>query len=221
MIIEIIHKALAEEAKRELNRVGSGKWKPSSFGHCYRSQVYDKMGVKKETVTEPIAMLKMKLGSAIHSVIQKIVSANTSCLVEYCIENDDVTAFVDLLLPECVVEIKTTDCEKFKKIAKYTEEDLVEHKKENVLQAVCYAIDTGRKKVVLLYINTCTMEMKEFELDAEKYRDLVVNELDMLNSNFEKDKLPLKMCRLYHGYEYRYCGHQKRCAEDEQKKGAF
>lgn len=222
MIKEIIEQACLTQAQKDLHRKRSGKFKPSSFGHCYRAQFYERSGVVKEETPDVKSILRMTTGKLLHSFLQTILSSNLLSMVEYKLETDNISAYVDLVAENSVVEFKTTSCKSFKKLEKYQSiDELIEHKKDNVLQVLYYAKHLNRNKAYLVYLDTCSFNMLEFEIDVAQYESVLTEEIDILDQIWEKQELPPKSCRLYHGYEYKFCGFAKKCEEDELKKGDF
>ena len=217
MVIDKINEMLVKEEVERKVRVRSSKYNPSSFGRCFRYQVWNR---QNKEVTNPIphsTLLRFKVGTKMHEAIQALYPKEC-CEVE--IDLADIKGFVDIVSCGQVIEIKSKNMFGFKLMKKsgYRVED---KETANILQVMFYAMVMECDSGVLLYIDTNTMETLEFELELKDWVGAVKEELEILRMFWNKAKdglLPAPLPRAYGGKECKYCGFYDACQEEESKK---
>ncbi len=214
-LIKTFNNFLDEEQEKRKERVSSGKMTPSSFGQCYRRQIYK---IKKYEMSNPPdlpSIKRMMLGSVVHETIQKAFPK-----IEVPIETDYLKGYADIVGDDYVADIKTINPYAFKWIQKT--KDIKEDKKDAWLQVATYGVLLKKKYVKLLFVNTGDFnKMEEFTFPTENWKDDVEDEIGYNKVLMVKDKLPPKEPRLYgedkdgNPRECDYCAYKDLCKGGE------
>ena len=215
----IVDKHLLWQQERSEKREKSGRWHPSSFGKCYRSQYWQRLNEPKSNVLEAKTLRVFAIGKIIHSFIQNIVSKYEYSIIESVIDNEDVLAFVDIVGIDEVIEIKSVRSFGFRMIKKEGF-DLVRDKEPELLQALYYGVKKEKKQVRLVFVDKDTLEFMEFVVEVEPFVPLLKIEFEILNAYWDKKELPPMLPRAYKGKECKYCGYANKCkTEREENNG--
>ena len=204
------HSLIKEQAKRK-DRVRSGKFSPSSFGKCYRSQIWNRANVEI-TNPPPVETLRIwAIGHLFHNWMQSVLPKHET---EVKIEDIDILGFADVVFPDTVEDIKTIRSYGWNKINKVGY-DITKDKMEEVLQVVWYAGRIGKKMAKIIKIEKDGCKIKEFLFFVEEHIEDVRKELKALRAYWKIYKmneiLPPAEPRTYGGKECKYCGFSNKC----------
>ena len=215
MIQQLIDSALMAEQELKSKKVRSGKFSPSSFGRCYRYQIWNR---KNEAQTNPVsveALRRFKVGNIIHAYAQSFFpNAQREVLV---LSGDDMVGYADIVLENEVVDIKSCRSYEFKTFLK-KDYDIREGKSQNCLQVATYALFLNRPQARLIFIEKDALDSKEFVLQTKDFKKEVEEELEILRGFWKNDKLPAPLPRAYGGKECGYCGFKDKCFKLEGKE---
>ena len=220
MIQTLIDEAL--KSKNDKPRKRSGKFSPSSFGKCYRAQVWNRADVQKTDEPEDRVLRVFKAGKLFHDFVQGvIVDNNPDMQTEVKVEEDDVIGFADLVNGDIVYDLKTVHSGAFH----YMKEDISESKKPNILQVIFYAMCLEKPKAALVFISKDDLCLKEYTFFTDKWGHEVSEELTQLRYHWAKwqgsKTLPPASPRAYKDSkgkckECEYCSWKTLCAETEK-----
>jgi hypothetical protein len=204
---EIRDKELIKEYEKGLSRIRSGKFNPSSFGSCYRSQFWGRMNEPKTNHPTVEFMRRWSVGTLYHKDYERYFP---DAVKEILVEEDDVKGFLDIELPDRVVDIKTVMDFKFKKIATdgynpYEDTD------GYGLQIGYYMKKRGKQLGELVFVNLADSKAREVNVELPKIEPDVDKELSTLRGYWARKELPPEGPRKYNKSECRYCGYTLRC----------
>jgi len=208
MIEKLINEKLLEETKSK--HVSSGKWKPSSFGYCYRRQFWQRLGEEGEPLD--LRTLRIfKVGNLFHDFVEGFLPHT-----EQVVETDDIKGYADIVENDCVSDIKTQHSRAFW-YAKKPEYDVKKEKEPNWLQVAWYALQLGKKYCRIVFISKDDLTMNEYQFPAEDFKEKVDNELSTLRNLWKNGVLPPATPRLYNGKECEWCQYQKKCKGEKNE----
>jgi len=207
MIQEIIDAKLKEEQDKKSTRVRSGKFSPSSFGKCYRSQIWNR---KNEPVTNPPDERTLRVFSAghlFHDFVQRYLPDSQT---EVECKGENVYGRADIVLNDTVIDLKSVHSKAFWYMTR-PNYDVKSDKLSNWLQVTCYALILGKPRVGLVFISKDDMCIQEYYFDAKDFEHLLKTELTTLKEYWDKDELPPAEPRAYNGSECKFCGFVEKC----------
>lgn len=222
-IQSLIDEALA--AEQGVVRKRSGKFSPSSFGKCYRAQVWNRANVAKTDEPEDRVLRVFKAGKLFHDFVQGVITKNnTDIQTEVMVSEDDVVGFADIVNGDTVYDLKTVHSGAFH----YMKDDISESKKPNILQVIYYATMLKKAKATLVFISKDDLCLKEYTFFVSKWEKAIAEELKELRSAWEgwnKKILPPAKPRAYADKngkckECMYCSYATLCKETETKGGS-
>ena len=182
---------------RSTPRKRSGKFSPSSFGRCIRSQVWNRADVKKTNDVDERMLRVFKVGHLFHDFVQSVIVTNDPTIqTEVKVEEDDVIGFADIVTEEGVVDIKTVHSGAFH----YMKDDISESKKPNILQVAYYARKLGKGKFSLCFVSKDDLCIKEASfIRNERWEKELDDELKNLRLAWilYPEKLPPAVPRAY------------------------
>jgi len=200
-IEEMLDSQLAKE--QAVPRKRSGKFSPSSFGQCYRRQIWNR---RDETVTNPPsskALRIFKIGKLTHEYFQSLIPNNKEVCEKHH-ENDNFNMYTDWVNDDFIEDFKTVNGYKFKKICN-PNTDINSECIDYILQLMGYCKWFGKPKGRLTFINKDDWKIKPFEFLLTDWIDKVDEEIDLLMAFWKSGKLPPAMPKLYRGRECTYC----------------
>lgn len=216
---------LTADNDRAKTRKPSGKFKPSLFGRCYRSQIWARMGEPESNPPDARTRRVFKAGQLFHDFVQGFFD---DAVKEVFISTDEVNGYADLVLPDAVVDIKSQHSQAFHYMAKEGD-DICRKKYPNWLQVMWYALMMDKKYGKLAFISKDDLCIKEFEDLAENWRDDVECELNALQYFWDNKIIPEAEPRAYEKIdkktgvvsyqECEYCNHRDLCDKTEGKNG--
>ncbi len=179
--------ALIDKALAPKPRVRSGKWNPSSFGYCYRSQYWNRMDEPKSNPPDARSMRVMQAGKLFHDFVQNLMG---DVETEVSVESDDVKGFADIVRGNEVVDIKSQHSKSFWWMNKKAC-DIREEKYGNWLQVLYYARELGRGFGRLVFVSKDDLCIKEYVQPLDDYwLDGINLELTALRYLWKKQELP-------------------------------
>ena len=214
---DIIDKALMEEQEKNVNRIRSGKISPSGFGTCFRKQYYDRLNIPKTNPPDLNSLRRFKCGKLFHDYIQKFIpKAQTE--VKY--EDDDVLSYIDIVLDDRTVEIKSVHSRQF---WYFTQKgfNINVDKRPNILQAVSGAMFMNKPMATLLFVSKDDLCTSEYDFKVEVWKDEVTEELNTLKYYFNNKEIPKAIPRAFNSVDLgdkecdKYCGFRDYCYKCE------
>lgn len=224
-IQQVIDKHLKEKQELRNERTPSGKFVPSSFGQCFRRQIWRRLGEKETNPPDSRLLRVFHMGSVIHETIYDLIKEEehaTEVEIDFI---DDVKGFADIVTKDMVIDLKSCHSRKFWYLGRKkeeTEEEAVErfHKQQydNILQVMTYCVFLNRPLGKLVYISRDDWSINEYVFEVEAWRDAVNNELIVLRKWWEKKELPPAKPRCYPQKdgslkECSYCPFLDKCRE--------
>ena len=207
----LIDKAL-EPSKEPRKR--SGKFSPSSFGRCYRYQIWYRQDKTPDSPIDARTRRIFKVGDIFHDFVkQTILQTHPDAKTEVRIDLPDVLGFCDIELPTEVIEIKSQHSKGFWWMSKKGYDIKVE-KYTNILQLMFYVANLNKDRGRLVYISKDDLCINEYEFSLNEYwRGEVDKELKTLREYWESGELPPAEPKAYNGKECKFCGYQIECKE--------
>lgn len=208
-----INDAVVKEQEERKGRKGSGCWKPSNLGRCYRLQYWARKGEEVTNPPEISAVKRMNLGTLIHDYIQEKYPKE---MVEIKVQSSDVLGYADLVDEDTVADIKSVTDWSYKFVKDKTIEQIREAKFTNWLQVATYGIILGKFYIKLFFVNTKDIhQTAEYEDTVSHWVPIVEKEFKVLRDFWAKDKLPPAEPRAFGGKDCQYCAYADKCKEVE------
>lgn len=207
MIAKLLDDDLRKEQDEHDKRERSGKWTPSSFGQCYRRQVWKRRKVEETDKPDIETLRVFRAGKVFHQMIQRLLPEHKT---EMEVNLNDIHGFADIVLDDMVVDIKSQKGFAFKLMEK-NGFDIVEEKWDHILQVCTYAWILDKPKAMLVYVNKDTLEIREFEFNVNDFKLAILKEVETLNKFWKEEFDPPASPRLYHGKECGYCQFETKC----------
>ena len=228
MLEELLKNSLLKEQEDRKLRQRSGKFNPSSFGFCFRRQIWNRANVEPSNPPDLKGLIIFRVGKWYHDGLESVLPEHQT---EVEVSEYDVRGFADIVLADEVIDLKSIREWGFKKIKDLRDAEIFEQKPESVIQVCYYAMVLGKPTARLIYIAKDSHAVKEFELNVEDFADVINDELIILrghwkiyqeSNNFEhKHILPKAAARLYGGKECNYCQFRDKCQEVKPDKKVF
>ena len=205
MIAEILSKKLQEE--QAVKRERSGLWSPSSFGRCYRYQIWNRMGVEQTNPPGDNALRKFRIGNMFHRDLQGLIPPEQ---VEVEFTHEDIHGFADWVSDSFVCDFKTVGQFEWRIISKegYNPE---KDKIPNMLQLMTYCMVFNKPQGILCCIEKDSYQMREFVVKYDEWKDKLQEELEVIRSYWKDETVPAPEPRAYGGKECQYCSFQSKC----------
>lgn len=204
----LIDKALQEKQDKRKDRVRSGTFSPSSFGKCFRAQIWKRQNKPESNPPDIKSLRKMHLGVQTHNLTQNLLPEE---MVEVRVEEDDVLGFCDISSDKAY-DIKSSDAYLVKNYWNIPTYIAIKDKYESFLQVAYYGRVLGKEKASIL---PCVFGQFPTELEHEiiikEWEDDLDCELYILRSYWEQGIIPEPEPRAYGGRECSYCGFADVC----------
>lgn len=216
MIQELIDDILAEDQKEE--RVRSGLWNPSKFGRCLKLQYLDRHNEPKSSHVDARTLRVFKVGHVFHEWIQDLIlSKYPDAEIEKKVQTKHLKGFADYVLDDEVGDIKTVHSKSFWYLKKKGS-NILEDKKENILQLTTYAILLNKPYIRLVLVSKDDLTIKEYRIKVTfDLKKKVGHELYQLNKYWREQQLPPAKPRAFNGKECKYCNYQEVCLTEEEE----
>lgn len=217
---------LIDEALVRPERKGSGRWKPSSFGYCYRRQYWERAGEKITNPVDKRTLRVFKVGSIFHDFVEGLLKANhPEIQTEVRIETDDVLGYADIIIGDEVVDIKSMHSMGFTYLDKT--KDIQKEKYNNWLQLATYAVLLGKSMMRIVWVSKDDLRIQEYLFPVSEYwKGEVENELRTLRGYWLTQTLPPAQPRCFKRKDddkvecKKYCPYFIKCTEVEKQKEA-
>jgi len=206
-IQDIITKRIAAENEARKTRVRSGKFNPSSFGRCYRAQIYNRLNVPETNPTDITSLRKFKCGNLFHEFVQSHLPEKT---VEQVVETQDVYCRADIVGDDTVYDIKSQHSRAFWYMQK-DGYDIAHEKHDNWLQVMYAAVELKKKYGCLIFVSKDDLCMAEYVDETDNWVEEVNTELITLRGYWDRKELPPAVARCYGGKECEYCKWKTLC----------
>ncbi len=207
MIQEMIDKALSREQESRKGRKRSGKWSPSSFGKCYRAQIYNRLNMSITNPPDSRILRVFKVGKMFHDFVEYYIPHREK---EVVCEKDDIFGYADIVTQDSVIDLKSQHSKAFWYMKKETY-NIAEEKKTNWLQVACYAWILKKKYCKLVFISRDDLSIMPYTMPTEKWLKPLGEELTKLRIYWGDKELPKGEARAYNGKECQYCGWRTLC----------
>jgi len=182
-IEEMLNSFLAEKQAKYSNPDGEGKFRPSSFGSCFRAQLWKREGRKQDEI-DLRSLRVFEAGHIFHEFIQTKIKGE--CEVTISDPAGDITGHADIVTDDCVLDIKTQHSKSFWYMEK-KDCDIAKEKRANWLQVAWYAMTLGRAFVSLVFVSKDDLCIAQYMDSTEHWHDAVNEEVETLRELWEKD----------------------------------
>lgn len=222
---------LIDEALVRPEREGSGKFKPSKFGCCYRQQIWAR---KEEPASNPIderTLRVFKAGNFFEDFVKSCIMKDGNGWIDgnaddRVIECEDVKGFADLIGSNEVCDVKSQHSKSFWWKKKELQagkniRDIVHH---NWMQVMYYVRELGKEFGRLVYISKDDLCIAEYVQKWDGYwKEQLDTELAVLRDFWADGILPPAEPRLFPKKdgsfgECQYCSWQQTCKALEAEK---
>ena len=210
-----IENTLWEEHREKSKRVRSHKFNPSSFGRCYRYQVWNRANLPKSNPPDLAGLKRMKQGQETHKMIQACFDRT-----EIKIETEDVLGYMDIDFDNTAIDIKCTEAFKWKKYWNVPTHVTIKNKFNSWLQVLWYAVETKKPKAGLFGTVFGTFTYTPHIVEVSPYFiSEVEKEINALREWWRifttTNTIPYAEPRAFGGNECNYCDQKTRCKEYE------
>jgi len=206
-----INSALASKQLEKKDRVASGRWNPSSFGRCLRSQVWKRRGEPESNPPDERTLRVFKAGF----LFEEFACAGIKADKQVKIETDDVVGYADVVDEDCVYDVKSQHSKSFWYMEKFAKRDVAHQKYCNWLQVMTYAMELDKCYGSLVFISKDDLCIKQFILPYDStWERCIMRELKMLNKWWASGKVPPAKPRAFSGRECDYCSFSGRCKKE-------
>lgn len=223
MIKELIEQQLLKEQEEAALKERSGKFSPSSFGRCYRMQVWNRQNEPATNPANLTSLKKFRAGQFFHDFVRSVLGDKVQ-QYEVCIELDDFKGYADIVLQDEVCDIKSIHSWGFSYLPVRLENVRTAKPCES-LQVRFYARELNKPYWSLCFISKDDMRIEEYRLPlTEQDKKDVADEMEALRKYWITD-LPPAQPRAYWSdkskkfQECSYCKYLDKCIEVENKAG--
>ena len=191
-IQNLIDKALKEKQDKKKERENSGKFVPSSFGRCFRYQVWRRQGTPPSNEPDERTLRVWEAGSIFHKWVEDLIEADK----EVKTETDDFLGFADIVTNDTVVDLKTVHSRMFWRMSK-SDYDTTKEQMPHWLQVAFYGWQLGKDKISLCYISKDDLCINQYFQNTADWEDKLLWEIAKLQEYWEKKELPPAKGRAY------------------------
>lgn len=220
---------LLDEALTPQERERSGKFNPSSFGNCYRAQIWNRQNQPKSNPPDARALRVFHAGKLFHDFVQGLMTKDNNCQIEVEIQEDDVKGFADLVTETEVIDIKSQHSKSFWWMAK-KDADIKKEKYGNWLQVMYYAIKLNKPFARLVFVSKDDLCINEYVQPVDSYWKAEVQaELSMLRQWWLVEEHPFalprcepktdKKTKAVTYWQCLYCNWFDKCKQVEKENG--
>ena len=204
----------------------SGKFNPSSFGQCFRKQIWKRKGETPTNPPDKRTLRVFKVGKMFEEFICYALQKNGVSAFQVPVEEEDVKGFADFQTENEVGEIKSTHSNSFHHVTRELRtKTIIEIKKGNVLQVGYYALKLGKEFIRLIYVSKDDLCIQSFKINTTDIKPLVEEELSTLREFWGKSEPPPASPRAYGNDKdgtprecSKYCQFKEKCLEVEGKE---
>ena len=172
--------------------VGSGKYKPSNLGRCYRLQYWARKGEEETNKPDERLLRVFECGKIFHNWVQNIIKEGVE--IEKRIETPDFVGYADMVNTDEVIELKTVHSYQFHHLK---DETISETKLPNILQGMFYVKELGKKRLKLVMISKDDLCIAEYVFEYDKFEMKLREEIATLKNWWDRQELPPAIPRAY------------------------
>jgi hypothetical protein len=181
-IIDLIDKELLKEQEDRKLRERSGKYSPSSFGRCFRAQLFNRLNEPQSNPTDIRSLRIFKVGKLFHDFVQSYLPEHQ---VEVKIETEHICGYADIVTDKAVYDIKSQHSKSFWYMEK-TDFNVEKEKYSNILQVIIYAMILKKPIGSLIFISKDDLCTAEYSFSVENWQEEVKKEIKTLIMFWEK-----------------------------------
>jgi len=212
-------------------REGSGKYKPSNFGRCYRMQFWARSSEPQSNPPDERTLRVFKCGNHFEDWVKSLILQDGSNWIDgntpdRVIECDDVKGFADLIRDNEVADVKSQNSRSFWWKAKEIKggRDIREICYHNWMQVMYYVRELHKEFGRLIFISKDDLCIDEYVQKWDDYwREQLETELQILRDFWSKGILPpaepraFKSAKTGEYAECSYCNFRTLCEETEKR----
>lgn len=174
------------------DHVGSGRFKPSNLGRCYRLQYWARKGEPTTNDPDDRLLRVFECGKIFHDWVQNIIKEGVE--IEKRIETEDFVGYADMVNTDEVIELKTVHSYQFHHLK---DETISETKLPNILQMMFYAKEFNKPRGRLVLISKDDLCIAEYVFEYEKFEMALRKEIAELKNWWDRQELPPPIPRAY------------------------
>lgn len=213
---EIVDNELLKEQAERKPREGSGKFKPSNLGRCYRLQVLARLNIPISNPPDLRGLKNIAQGVATHKLNQRYLPED---MCEVKIETEHFLGYADIEEENAICDIKSSEEWQIKKFWYKPVEVLVKEKYTAWLQTGWYALKRNKPYTTILPTPYGNFIKKSYSVLTESLREDIEKEESTLIKFWEDKIIPCADPRAFKGKECTYCSFKDTC--DTFSKEAF
>lgn len=203
-IEQLINEALRPKEKRPIN-----SWHPSALGSCLTGAYLNRLGVEPDKELDERVLRIFSVGKQFEDWLVNLIKESGATIeTQKRIEwpEMDVTGYVDLIIDEMPVEIKTKHSKSFWYMTKQGAP------RQNQMQLWVYLKVLNVKVGRLVFLSKDDLAVQEYPvyLEDEQLANEVINELTILNRAWE-EKLPPPPIEDPKDWRYKFCRFHLQC----------
>ena len=177
---------------QSLTHKRSGKFNPSSFGMCYRRQIWNRMDESKSNPPDARSLRVFKAGDLFEDFVRELVvksGTGWKYIGDEPIECDDIKGYGDLECNNEVADIKSQHSRSFWQMVKC--EDIEVDKYHNWLQVLYYARERKKQFGRLVFVSKDDLCIQEYVQPLDGYwLGQLDAELKALRYLWKKQEIP-------------------------------
>lgn len=177
------------------DHIGSGRYKPSNLGRCYRLQYWARKGEKPTNEPDERLLRVFECGNIFHDWVQNIIKEGVE--IEKRIETDDFVGYADMVNTDEVIELKTVHSYMFHHLR---DETVSETKLPNILQLMFYVKEFKKPRGRICFISKDDLCIAEYAFEYDKFQKILKDEIDTLIGFWKLGVLPPADPRAYVKY---------------------
>jgi hypothetical protein len=212
MIQKLLDDILLKEQENR-RKVGSGLWKPSMLGRCFRSHYWARADTKQTDPPDLRTLRIFRAGHLFHEFIQQFIPEAEK---EVIVKSENIMGYADVVGKDCVYDIKSQHSRAFHYMAndKY---DVKKERYSNWLQVSAYAQILKKPRVCLVFVSKDDLCIKEYADDLKNWEGELAKEYGILNHAWKIKQLPPANPRAYGGKECSYCPYKTLCKGEKNE----
>lgn len=214
-VLKLIEEDILKQETEKPHREKSGKFKPSNFGRCYRLQVLARLDYPISNPPDIKSLKRMEEGTNTHKLNQSHLPPE---ICEIPIETEDILGRADIVLPDCVYDIKCQEEYQIKRYWNKPIEVLLNDKFTNWLQVGWYGVALNKPFVGIFPCVYGMFIALKHRIPIEAIKEDVEKEVTQLKEFWECKILPPACPRAYNGRDCQYCAWQITCVAWEKEK---
>jgi hypothetical protein len=179
----VLETLVDENEERSVAHVSSGKLSASILSWPIQWQILKWIGVKQKPFT-PQKLAEFRRGVILEDELCRLLkSCGKDVTDQVPVEYRNTVGFLDILMNDHPIEVKSTDPKYFKK--------LKGAKRGHILQACLYALALEKDDFSVVYIQPSTLAIKQYDYKTaewKKHVDLSITKFEKAQESYEKHK---------------------------------